>query len=174
MSKDTTYKMYDAVAEWARLFPHNMDKGEGDSDAAAVVRETGGQYKMDILVDDATKAKMIADGIPETSLGYQMFHLVPESGLWRYKAKRPHLSKTLKDKETGEPVVFGPPNVVDYKKIEAGIEPNKWDDQVLIGNGSKVKVKLSIYKNGKKRIIRLESVAVVDLVEYTGSEGVRW
>ncbi len=174
MSKDTTYKMYEGVAEWARLFEHNMDKGEGDSDAAATVREMGGQYKMDLLVDDATKAKMIADGIPENQLGYQMFKADPETGLWRYKVKRPHLSKNLMDKETGKPVVFGPPNVVDWAKVEKGIEPNKWDDQVLIGNGSKVKVKLSIYKNGKKRIIRLESVAVVDLVEYAGTEGVRW
>jgi hypothetical protein len=45
----------------------------------------------------------------------------------------------MKDKNTGEPVVFGPPNVVDWKKVEAGIEPNKWDDQTLIGNARRAK-----------------------------------
>ena len=110
MAKDTVYKIYEGKAKWARLFPHNMDKGEGDNDAAETIRAVGGQYKMDFLVDDATKAKMIEDGIPETSLGYAQFKKDDETGLWVYKAKRPHLSKYLK--EDGEQVEFGPPNVV--------------------------------------------------------------
>lgn len=173
--KDTKWNVYDGVARWARLFQHNMDKGDGDSDAAQKVRDEGGQYKMDFLVDDATKAKMIADGIPENSLGYSMFKLDEESGLWVYKVKRPHLSKYLKDENTGEPVVMGPPKVVDWNKVTANIAPATWDEEVLIGNGSKVKVKMFVYKSSKKRVIRLESVAVVELVPYESTNSnVRW
>lgn len=175
MAKGTTsWKTYEAELEYAQVFTHNMDPGNDDTDAGQTVKEKGGQYKVTMIVDDSTKDQMVSDGIPEISLGYNMFHPVEgKEGFYRYVAKRPHLSP-FKDEETGELQEFGPPNVVDWNKtLEAG-EAVKWDDQELIGNGSTGKVKISIYKNGNKRIVRFESLAVMEHVPYTKDGGVKW
>lgn len=167
----TEWKTYDCVINYAQVFERNMDKGVGDNDAAAKVRSTEGQFKVTMLVTDEVKQQMIDDGIPEVSLGWSQFKEDGE-GLWAYVVKRPNLSP-FKD-EDGEPVYFGPPRVVDWKATKEAKEAVDWDSEVNIGNGSTGKVKLSIYKNGNKRIIRLESVAVDELVEYTPQEGIKW
>ena len=94
--------------------------------------------------------------------------------------------KTIELSSTGKKVAFGEPNVVDYPASVAAMEAAKetgetvdavqWDPSVNIGNGSTAKVKLSIYENGSKRIIRLEGVAVVEHVafESEGFDGVRF
>jgi hypothetical protein len=174
MAKSTTWKTYDAEIEYAQVFPHNMDKGNDNNDAGRTAAATEGQFKLTMVVDQETKDQMVADGIPEKSLGYDMFKPVEgRDGFWRHTVKRPNLSP-FKD-EDGNPQYFGPPNVVDYNAtVETGTAV-KWDDQQLIGNGSKGKVKVSIYKNGNKRIIRLESLGITEHVPYGDSEGaVRW
>lgn len=177
---NTDYKVYDCKLEYARVFTHNMDKGSDDNDAARKVASTEGQFVTNMLVTDEVKAAMIADGIPEKSMGYQMFQEVMEgtgddarpTGEWRYRAKRPNLSP-FKD-DDGNPQYFGPPNVVDYPATAEAGEQVKWDEEVLLGNGTEAKVKLSIYKNGSKRIIRLESIGVMKLVEYVPADVVRF
>jgi len=166
----TNFKEYECELEWAKVFSHNMDKGSDDNDAARKVKEMGGMYSVDMIVTDEVKEKMIKDGVPDVSMGYQMFKDEGE-GKWRYKAKRYHLSN-FTDEATGERVVLGPPNVVDLKETLERNEAVKWDEEVLIGNGTKAHVKLRIYKNGNKRIITLASVGVLDLVEYEGE--VKW
>ena len=49
---------------------------------------------------------------------------------------------------------------------DANIEPKMVGQQVLIGNGSKISVNLSVYETAKGRAARLESVRIIDLVEY--------
>ena len=184
MTKGTTWKTYEAELEYAQLFKRNMDHGSNDNDAGRTVASKGGQTKVTLLVTEEVKDQMIADGIPEKSMGYDMFKHDPEKDLYRYVAKRPWNSP-FKD-DDGNIVVFGPPNVVDYPASVAALEAAKesgeevtavqWDSNVNIGNGSTGKVKFSIYKNGNKRIVRLEGVAVVEHVPYeaAGSDQVRF
>jgi hypothetical protein len=60
----------------------------------------------------------------------------------------------------GEPEMYGPDG-----------EPWDIDKDGLIGNGSKVKVYLSVYSTSRKAIFgtRLEGVKVIDHVEFGGS-----
>jgi hypothetical protein len=173
MAKSTTYKVYDASLDYAQVFERNMDKGNDDSDTGRTIASKGGQTKVTMVITEAVKDLMIADGIPEKSMGHDMFKGPDENGNYRYAAKRPWNSP-FTDEETGEIKPFGEPNVVDYNAtVEAG-EQVPWDSEVNIGNGTEAKVKLSIYKNGSKRIVRLESVGVTKLVEYVSSGEVRF
>lgn len=172
MTKSTSYKVYDCALEYTQVFERNMDKGSDDNDAARTVAAKGGQTKLTMVIGEDTKDQMIADGIPEKSMGYEMFKGPDEDGNYRYVAKRPWNSPFTDD--DGEMVIFGEPNVVDYVKTQEAGEQVPWDSEVNIGNGSKAKVKLSIYKNGSKRIIRLESVGVIELVPYEGNGEVRF
>jgi len=70
-----------------------------------------------------------------------------------YKFRRPH-EKLIKK----ELVEFGPPQVLDKDNTE-------FDG--LIGNGSEVTVKISVYDSKKGKAHRLEAVRVEKLVEYT-------
>ena len=171
MAKTTQYKVYDCEVIYPQLFEHNMDKGDDKSDAGRKVLSTGGQTKLQMIITEEVKDQMIADGIPAKSMGYEMFkqHTDAEGvadGRWLYVAKRPWMSP-FKDEETGELKPFGEPNVVDYNATKEAGEQVHWDPQVNIGNQSKGKAKLSIYKNGSKRIIRLESFGVTEHVPYT-------
>jgi hypothetical protein len=172
MAKSTTYKVYDALMEYAQVFKRNMDKGDDNTDAGRTVASKGGQTKVTMVITEEVKDQMISDGIPDKSMGYDMFKGPDEDGLYRYTAKRPWDSPFTD--EDGEPKPFAEPNVVDYNAtVEAG-EQVHWDSAVDIGNGSGGKVKLSIYKNGAKRIVRLESVGVTNFVEYISSGEVRF
>lgn len=184
MAKSTSYKEYEAELEYAQLFERNMDKGNDDSDAGRTIASKGGQTKVTMLITEEVKDQMIADGIPDKSMGYDMFKHDTDKDLYRYVAKRPWNSP-FKDKDTGEIQPFGEPNVVDYAASVAALEKSKedgspaadavqWDSEVNIGNGSTAKVKLSIYKNGSKRIVRLEGVGVLELVPYETTGGVRF
>lgn len=171
MSK-TTFRTYDCTIYWARLKEGNRDMGPGDdSDVGRRLTEIQGQYTIDMVVTDGVKAKMIKDGIPEVVLGYDKFKAWEgdsEDGDWVYKAKRPHFEPKFKNEETGEMgIEMGPPNVVDYNATKEAGEVVPFDG--LIGNKSKGKVKLSIYK-GRSTIVKLQSVGVTDLVEYESDE----
>jgi len=60
--------------------------------------------------------------------------------------------------------INGPPNVVDWKASQENKVAVPWDTEQNIWNGSKVKVKVSIYK-GRVNIVTLESVGVVEAAE---------
>ena len=169
---ETTYITYDAVLEWAKVFEFNRDMGSPEYPK----EETNGEYQLTTIVDEETKAKMIAAGIPEVSMGWPQFKPA-EDGKFAYRTKRPHQSKWLKERD-GSPVVLGPPEVFFFNesvakmKAEGGdtIEPyivhHNPDVDGLISNGSEAKVKLSIYSQGSKRIIQLQRVALTSLIPY--------
>ena len=177
MAKNTVYKVYDSELNYAQVFERNKDKGGDDNDAARTIASKGGQTKVTMVVSEEVKDQMIEDGIPEKSLGHEMFKPNGD-GRWVYIAKRPWNSP-FKDEETGEMKPFGAPNVVEMRTVtnadgQEEIEITPWDDEVNIGNGSKGKVKMSIWSSGSKRIVRLESVAVTELVEYEANGEAHW
>jgi len=170
---ETNYITVDAELSWAKVFEFNRDMGSPDYPKA----ETDGEYQLNLTVDEKDKDRMIEAGIPETSMGWPQFKPA-EDGKFTYKAKRPHKNKWMVDKETGEKVVHGPPDVfffqqsVDKMKAEGGTDINNYlvnhntDVDGLIANGSEAKVKLSVYVDGKKRIVRLERVALTTFIPY--------
>lgn len=172
MAKNTTYRVYDAELNYSQVFERNKDKGGDDNDAARTIAAKGGQTKVTMVVTEGVKEQMVADGIPEKSLGHDMFKPNGD-GRWVYIAKRPWNSP-FKDEETGEMKPFGAPNVVEMKQEGDEITITPWDEEVNIGNGSKGKVKMSIWSSGSKRIVRLESVAVTELVPYEANGEAHW
>ena len=124
-------------------------------------------------------------GVPAVALGYQMFKdsTIDGENFRSFTAKRPWVSKYMKN-EFGEPQFIGAPIVFDFNKAlaawkEAGsvgrIMPEHktpWTiDNGLLGNGTKAKVKLSIYRGTNKAgkptcVVQLEEIAIVELVTY--------
>jgi hypothetical protein len=180
--KKTVWTTLDAQLYWGQLFEQNRDKGDMHT-------ETDGITKATLRLSDEQVDDLKSLGVPEQALGYQTFKqtTVGEETFTTYVVKRPWKSKYLTDKDTGEPQIMGAPLVFDYHKaVEAwkaaagtgfiGKEfKTPWLlEDGLIGNGTKAKVKLSIYRGKNKAgkatcLVQLEEVAIVDLVEYVGS-----
>jgi hypothetical protein len=79
------------------------------------------------------------------------------------KLKRPHKHAKIED--------FGGAPVVTK-----GVSDDVWDMDVdgELGNGTKVKVKISIYGEGATASVRLEKIAVLELVKFEASESMGW
>ena len=183
MSKDsvTIWRSYPCKLKWAKVFEHNRDNAldkdgkELDNDAAQTVRDRGGMYSTVMCVTDATKAKMIADGIPETSLGFDQFHpceeYAEEGYNWEYRAKNYVLSKSI-NPETGEPYINEAPVVADLNNIYEDEEGEKratpWnvEEQGELGNGTEAVVTVTIWKQKAKRVVALRKIGVKKLEEY--------
>ena len=175
--RKTDYHYVDAKVQYVKVFYDNRDMGRPGTDVDYT--DVDGQYQIVVLVTDEQKAAMIEQGIPEISMGYPQFKKDADSGLWAYRLKRDQLSKNLKEKD-GSPVKFGPPVVFDYNKAHALMKEKggklndhivPWDMNTdgLIGNGSQAYVTYTVYKNNKKRIIRLEKVGITNHVKYESS-----
>lgn len=71
---------------------------------------------------------------------------------------------------------FSPPKVydengnciVDYKKSADGTKFERVGEPVLIGNGSEVEVSVIVYDTPMGKGQRLESIKILDLIEYEG------
>ena len=124
-----------------------------------------GIYVVNCIIDDDTKSKMVADGIPNKGLQAQLFKTNKE-GKQFYKATRPHFNPKFKNQDTGEQgVEMGPPTML--KMVDGEYLPWDWDSDGLIGNGTKATVKFDVW-DGK--ITTLEKVCVTEHVAYEASE----
>ena len=149
---------FEGTAKFARVFEHNRDMGDNldDGDQKTKIQNEQGHYVLNVYITPETKKKMIADGVPNKGMVGQLFKEDNEGNLF-YKAKRPHFNPRIQGGKE-----MGPPVVMDADSVE-------WDDQVLIGNGSKLKVRLDVW-DGK--ISTLHAVKVLELTEYVpDSEG---
>jgi hypothetical protein len=173
--RKTNYHHVDAQLRYAKVFYDNRDMGRPGTEVD--YSDTDGQYQVEVLVTADQKAAMIEQGIPEISMGYNQFKKEGDD-LWAYRLKRPQKSKSLKEND-GSAVVFGPPVVFDYNLALAAMKDKggklgdhivPWDmhSDGLIGNGSKAYVTYTVYKNGKKRIIKLEKIGIYEHVKYEG------
>ena len=161
-------KVYvECEVEWAKLRPEDRDMGPKDgSDLAKNFEDKQGIYVMNCLIDDDTKSKMVADGIPNKGLQAQLFKTNKE-GRNFYKATRPHFNPKFKNQETGEQgVEVGPPEVL--KIVVDEYVPWDWETDGLIWNGSKATVKFDVW-DGK--ITTMEKVLVTELAEAPEQEG---
>jgi hypothetical protein len=96
-------------------------------------------------------------GFPEVSMGNQMVKpIAAADDRMGVKLKRPNVHPSGIEDFGGAPAVTH------------GVTSQKWDNIVdgNLGNGTKVKVKISIYGEGATAAVRLEKVGVVEHVPY--------
>ena len=143
---------FEGTAKFAKVFEHNRDMGENleDGDQKSKILAEQGHYVLNVYITPETKKQMIADGVPNKGMVGQLFKEDSEGNTF-YKAKRPHFNPRIQGGKE-----MGPPVVMDAESVA-------WDDQVLIGNGSKLKVRLDVW-DGK--IVTLHAVKVLELTEY--------
>ena len=148
--------------EWTKLREEDRDMGPRDgSDMANNFDAKQGIYVVNCVIDEATKSKMVADGIPNKGLQAQLFKTSKE-GKDFYKATRPHFNPKFRNQETGEQgVVTGAPAVL--KMVDGEYINWDWEADGLIGNGSKATVKFDVW-DGK--ITTMEKVLVTDHLKY--------
>lgn len=181
--KKTVWLTLDTQLYYAQVFEENRDKGEMHA-------ETDGVTKVTLKLTDEQINSMMKLGVPESALGYQTFKdmTVGDETFRSYVAKRPWVSKYLKA-DDGEAQVMGAPVVFDYNKAveayqAAGANGIMGDEYItpwtmndgLIGNGTKAKVKLSIYRGKNKAgkptcVVTLEKIAITELVPYEAKSG---
>jgi len=160
MSKGTTTLIgMIGYVEYARVFKENMD----DSDYHV---KTQGQYNVNFYPESTEGFEDYFEaGAPVSSMGHDTIKVGnPELGTGKFlKLKRPNLHAFAE--KWG-----GPPTVFDFRE---GVSMKKWDFAAdgEVGNGSKVIAKVSVWTDGKKSIQRLEKLAILELVEYTGGTG---
>ena len=146
---------FEGTVYWARFFLSNKDDSEFHE-------KTEGQYNcVFIPKDDAELDRLMKMGFPPMSMGRDMVKEYetadgPRKGV---KLKRPHKHPKIDD--------FGGPPVV-----MKGIGGEFWDLEKDgdIGNVSKVAVKVTIFGEGSTATVRLEKVAVLELVPHVKQE----
>jgi hypothetical protein len=143
---------FEGTAKFAKIFEHNRDMGENldEGDQKRKILAEQGHYVLNVYISPETKKQMIEEGVPDKGLVGQLFKEDNEGNTF-YKAKRPHFNPRIQGGKE-----MGPPVVMDAGDVD-------WDDQVLIGNGSKLKVRLDVW-DGK--ISTLHAVRVLELTEY--------
>lgn len=125
--------------EWAKVFESNVDR-------AVWNKETDGEFKVTLILDDDSAEKLAAS-----------------NSLKQIKDGKVTFSRPNKGKHEWQ---GGAPTVVDVKGQPWDLQKNG-----LIGNGSTGMVTISIYPAGLRYGTRLESVQVVDHVRYESEGG---
>lgn len=186
----TTWVQIDAFVNWAKVFEENRD-------TADKARKMGITHKGVLKGLEASDGKYTVDVSPATDADFDKVKAVVTDqvygGAERYKdsefgvgksfqLQRKHNDKhTFVDKKTLEEKVFdfgGEPEIVWWNE-EKGKDV-AWDKKTdgFLGNGTKVKIKFTVYQSGDKPetgdTIRLEKIGVVDLVKFEAQEGERF
>lgn len=173
----------DAILYYPKVFLQNRDMGNEKVDRS----DTEGVYKVELLLDPNNVKKLEDAGVPKKFGAFQTFKDAEHEGVSykQYTAKRPHLSKYLLD-EAGDRKVMGPPLVFDYNTFQDAYKAaggqGKSDDHItpwtiqdgLIGNGTKAKVRLNVYKGVKATIVTLERIGITDYVGWETSVKSEW
>lgn len=141
----------DGYIKWARLRTSEMDTKfvpDGQYNAEFYPED---QENLDKIMSEAkARGKKIALKDPYDGEGF---------GIGKYfKIYRNHVNRSVEE-------FGGPPVVV---KMDGDTVNNRWDFEMdgLIGNGSKVRIKLVMYGDGNMAGHRLEKLGVLDLVSY--------
>jgi|TARA_R110002072_G_scaffold247710_1_gene406895 hypothetical protein len=159
-------KVYvECSVNWAKLQESDRDMGKNmpeGSDARAKIEEVQGRYTVQLMLDEDSKKKMVEDGVPNKGMQAQLFK-EDQDGNEYFSARKGHFNPKFKDEVTGEyGVTMGPPRV--RKTNEDGvIVPWDFNEDGLIGNGSRVIALLDVW-DGK--LTTLEAIKVVEHVAY--------
>jgi hypothetical protein len=148
-SKTQTYK-FTGKASWAKVYEADEFRGSRN-------------FKIDVYLDE-TELKKRKDA------GIQSKTYENEEGVY-VQFKRPEVKLI-----SGTKQIFAPPKILDkdgnvlveYKKNDTNTGFDRIGEPVLIGNGSVVEVVVSVYDTSMGKGQRLESVRIIDLIEYSG------
>tara|TARA_R110000822_G_scaffold18919_5_gene62040 strand:- start:643 stop:1152 length:510 start_codon:yes stop_codon:yes gene_type:complete len=159
-------KVYvECSVNWPKLREEDRDMGKNmpeGSDARAKIEEVQGRYTVQLMLDDDTKEKMVSDGVPNKGMQAQLFK-EDKDGVEYFSARKGHFNPKFKNEETGEMgVIMGPPRV-RKEDAEGVVVPWDFDEDGLIGNGSRVIALLDVW-DGK--LTTLEAIKVVEHVAY--------
>lgn len=177
----TIWVTLDTQLYYPQVFEENRDKGEMHSDVDGVTKVT-------VKLTDEQIEDLKSKGVPESALGYDTFKSfkIDDEIFTGMVLKRPWVSKYLKD-EKGDPQKMGAPLVFELAPaLEKAKDADTWrimDEHKtpwtmqdgLIGNGTRAKVKISIYRGKNKAgkptcVVTLEEIAIVELVAYEGGQ----
>jgi len=165
------------VLEYTRVFEENYDKGDPDApikSAQGTVAKKGGQTSLNAyFTSEEDKQKLIAAGLDLKPMGHDRIKKGDqELGIGEYiKLSRNYKDniKVFENKKGGSTEINygGLPKVLDLrdptnKKVWSVAEDG------LVGNGSEAIVRFDMYSDGAG--LRLEAVAITQLVEYEQSE----
>lgn len=137
-----TQYYFSGKAEWAKVYPENKDSYKGKT-----------FYSLDLIVPDSEADRFRATGS-------QHKPKKESEGFSRLKLRR-NEDNPVND-EWG-----GPPQVIIEDKDNPG---NYIPFKELIGNGSEVTVKLTVYDSGDGKGTRMDVVRVDEWVEYGGTK----
>ena len=154
----------EGTAQYAKVFEGDQDLGKNlpeGSDQRVKLESIQGQYVMNLFVTPEAKKKAIADGIPNKGMVGQLWKEDQEGNIF-YKCTRKHFNPKFTNKDTGEQgVVMGAPVIV--KDTPDGVKPWAKETDGLIGNGSTVVVKMSVWED---KIAEMVAIKVVDHIPY--------
>ena len=158
--------------------PYFRDEGNDKTppDMLEKFQRTEGQYNTEFLLVNPDTGEVFTSrddaldflsekGVPVDNMMGNLVKRNPETKEVRYKVTRPHMEPNMpKEKGSDEMgFVFGPPKVVDA-------DGNLWNEEVLIGNGSDITVKINVWRGTKATKIRWDAVRVDNLVPYEPEE----
>jgi len=142
----------EGTVNWAKVFEFNRDKAERATHPGVkeTLWKTDGQYSVQVILDKENVDKVSASGSKKKPS-------ITDDGI-AFTFTRPHKHPA------GISDFGGPPKVVDA-------DENEWPDGVLIGNGSRALVYISVYDTKMGKGTRLEAIKVLDLVEFESEGG---
>jgi hypothetical protein len=159
------------VIEYAQVSPDNADMGDPEgSKAAKAVAAKGGQYKFNGYFTSQEQIDTLLEGglDPHPMNGNRIKDGNQEYGIGKYmefKRPVPDNIKTFENKNGTVVVNYGGP--IGVVNLTEGKENKRWwnfEEDGLIGNGSKVTVQFETYSDGAG--VRPKNIGVTELVPY--------
>ena len=149
--KKTKYGVFEGDLYYARIFEDNIDYSEYHE-------RTEGQFNtVFVPKDDDELQKIVELGFPEESMGNRMIKpIAAAENRAGMKLKRPNKHPSGIEDFGGAP------------SVTHGTTNKPWDyiEDGALGNGTKAKVKISIYGEGATASVRLEKVGILEHVPF--------
>lgn len=163
----TKYIAAEGIVQYARIFADHYDDNMEYHEA------TQGQYNMNFYPDDVDD--LIKKGFPEKAGNYPAFKDGdPNFNSGKYvKLKRPVFNVYLPNEDGTKGKLMGAPLVLNRTEDSESNEEWSFENDGHIGNGTRVKVLVSIYE-GRSTIVTLEKVAILDHEPYEPNTGVQF
>ena len=159
------------VLEYAKVFPQNADMGDPNGNKTQKsIADKGGQYVVNAYFTSQNQIdKLLEEGLDPSPMNSERIKEGNEAfGIGKFMSLKrpvPDNEKTFENKNGSVTINYGgAPGVVDLRE---GNENKRWwsyEDDGLIGNGTRAMVQFETYSNGAG--VRLKNVGILELVEY--------
>ena len=168
MTMKTTYVTARGFAEYAKVFPENRDLAEKSTHPGVkkMLKQSDGQYSINFYPADETEMKKCFGPLAhELYGGGERLKEGADYGTGKFfNLKRKH--SDIRTTAKGDVDFGGRVEVVHFADDDNKGNAWSFEDDGLIGNGSEVLVKFSVYGEGTTQSVRLEKVGVINHVPY--------